>query len=62
MTKLNQLEIQMTNIIKSLLLLSALFIYGCASTPEPVVDTGNSSDSQRSHAKQAQDELSREVK
>jgi outer membrane murein-binding lipoprotein Lpp len=51
-----------------LLLLAALSlslsITGCSSTPEPQVtqdDQGNSADSQRSNAKQAQDELTRET-
>jgi len=47
-----------TNIV---LLLTALFIAGCSSAPQPQKKSGNSADSQRSHAKQAQDELSRET-
>lgn len=47
-----------TNIV---LLLTALFITGCSSTPEPREDQGNSADEQRSRATQTQDELSRET-
>ncbi len=47
-----------TNIV---LLLTALLMAGCSSAPQPVDDQGNSADSQRSRAKQAQDELSRET-
>ena len=47
-----------TNIV---LLLTALFIAGCSSTPETQEDPYNQSDSQRSRAKQTQDELSRET-
>jgi len=42
----------------------SLSITGCSSTPEPQVtqvDQGNTADSQRSNAKQAQDELTRET-
>ncbi len=51
-----------TNIVLLLTALSlSLPIVGCSSTPQPQVDQGNSADSQRSNAKQAQDELSRET-
>jgi len=45
---------------KAMLVLIALLTAGCASGPEPV-DPYNSSDSQRSRAQQAQDELSSET-
>lgn len=45
-----------------LLLLTALFIAGCASDPVPQKDPYNDADSQRSRAKQTQDELTRETK
>jgi len=60
----------MKSVIKSsiVLLLTALSlslpIAGCYSSPEPVVtqvDQGNPPESQRSNAKQAQDELTRET-
>jgi len=44
-----------------ILLISALFISGCSSAPEPMKDQGNSAQSQKSNAKQAQDDLSRET-
>lgn len=44
-----------------ILLISALLITGCSSAPEPKKDPGNSVQSQKSNAKQAQDELSRET-
>ncbi len=47
-----------TNIV---LLLTALSIAGCASSPEPQEDPYNQADSQRSRAEQSQDELSRET-
>lgn len=47
-----------TNII---LLLTALLLAGCASTPPPPVKQGTSADTQKSNAKKAQDELSRET-
>ncbi len=47
-----------TNIV---LLLTALLIAGCSSSPKPQVDQGNSAESQKSNAKQAQDELSSET-
>ncbi len=47
-----------TNIV---LLLTALFLAGCSSTPEPQEDPYNQADSQRSRAKQTQDELSSET-
>jgi hypothetical protein len=42
-------------------LLAALLITGCSSNPPPQEDPYNQSDSQRSRAKQAQDELSSEI-
>ncbi|RKZ61416.1 MAG: hypothetical protein DRQ44_11780, partial [Gammaproteobacteria bacterium] len=56
-------ETQMKPVVKTniVLILTALFIAGCSSTPQPQEKPGNSADSQRSHAKQAQDELSRET-
>jgi PBP1b-binding outer membrane lipoprotein LpoB len=44
-----------------LILLTALFIAGCSSTPPPEKDPYNQADSQKSSAKQAQDELSSEI-
>ena len=44
-----------------LLLLTALTIVGCASTPVPQNDPYNDADSQRSRAKQTQDELTSET-
>jgi len=41
--------------------LIALFAAGCSGTPEVQNDPYNEADSQRSRAKQAQDELSSEV-
>jgi len=46
-----------TNIV----LLTALLITGCSSSPPPQEDPYNSADSQKSSAKQAQDELSSEI-
>ena len=43
------------------LLLTALFITGCSSAPPPQQDPYNQADSQKSNAKQAQDELSSEI-
>ena len=54
----------MSATIKSIIVLfiTALLITGCASSPEPVKhDPYNDADSQRSRAKQTQDELSRET-
>ena len=48
-----------TNIV---LLLSALFITGCSSEPIAADDPYNQADSQRSRAKQTQDELSSETR
>lgn len=42
-------------------LLTALFITGCSSAPTPQKDPYNQADSQKSDAKQAQDELSSEI-
>ena len=47
--------------IITILLLTALTIAGCASSPEPQEDPYNQADSQRSRAKQTQDELYRET-
>ena len=47
-----------TNIV---LLLTVLLIAGCSSSSEPQEDPYNQADSQRSRAKQTQDELSRET-
>ena len=46
---------------KIVILLTALFLAGCSSTPPPQKDPYNPSDSQKSSAKQAQDELSSET-
>ena len=46
---------------KIVLLLTALFITGCSTDPAPVNDPYNEDNSQRSRAKQAQDELSSET-
>jgi PBP1b-binding outer membrane lipoprotein LpoB len=43
------------------LLLTTLSITGCSSAPEPKDDSYNQADTQRSRAKQAQDELSSET-
>ncbi len=43
------------------ILLTALFVAGCSSTPPPQKDPYNQADSQKSDAKQAQDELSSEI-
>lgn len=43
------------------LLLTTLSITGCSSAPEPKEDPYNQTDTQRSRAKQAQDELSTET-
>lgn len=43
------------------ILLTVLFIAGCSSTPLPQKDPYNQADSQKSGAKQAQDELSSEI-
>jgi hypothetical protein len=43
------------------LLLTALSITGCSGSPKAQDDQGNLADSQRSNAKQAQDELSSEI-
>lgn len=51
-----------TNIVLLLTALSlSLSITGCSSDPLPKEDPYNQDDSQRSRAKQAQDELSRET-
>jgi hypothetical protein len=51
-----------TNIVLLLTVLSlSLSITGCSSDPLPKEDPYNQDDSQRSRAKQAQDELSRET-
>ena len=47
-----------TNIVS---LLTALLIAGCSSDPIPQNDPYNDADSQRSRAKQTQDELSSET-
>jgi PBP1b-binding outer membrane lipoprotein LpoB len=44
-----------------IILLTALFIAGCSSTPPPQKDPYNEAGSQKSSAKQAQDELSSEI-
>lgn len=44
-----------------LILLAALFIAGCSSSPAPQNDPYNKADSQRSRAHQTQDELSSET-
>ena len=53
----------MNLVVKSniVLLLTALSIAGCSSDPIPQEDPYNDADSQRSRAKQTQDELSRET-
>jgi len=43
------------------LLLTVLCIAGCSSSPPPQQDPYNQSDSQKSNAQQAQDELSSEI-
>jgi PBP1b-binding outer membrane lipoprotein LpoB len=43
------------------LLFTALSITGCSSDPKPQEDPYNQDDTQRSRAKQAQDELSTEI-
>jgi uncharacterized lipoprotein len=43
------------------LLLTTLFIAGCSSSPEVKKDPYGDADSQRSRAKQTQDELSRDT-
>ena len=43
------------------LLLTALTIVSCSSTPAPQRDPYNDADSQRSRAGQAQDEMSRDT-
>jgi PBP1b-binding outer membrane lipoprotein LpoB len=57
------MENQMKSVAKSstVLLLTALFIAGCASDPAPQKDPYNDADSQRSRAKQSQDEMSRDT-
>jgi len=51
-----------TNIVLLLTALSlSLSITGCSSDPQPKEDPYNQDDSQRSRAKQAQDELTRET-
>ena len=53
----------MKHAIKSvaILLLTALSIVSCSSTPAPQNDPYNDADSQRSRAGQAQDEMSRDT-
>jgi len=53
----------MNTAVKSIivLLLTALSIASCSSTPEPKRDPHNDADSQRSRAGQAQDEMSRDT-
>ena len=43
------------------LFLTTLFLAGCSSDPVPQDDPYNDADSQRSRAKQTQDELSRDT-
>jgi len=43
------------------ILLTALFIAGCSSSPEVKKDPYGDADSQRSRAKQTQDELTRDT-
>ncbi|MCG6939394.1 MAG: hypothetical protein LJE83_14640 [Gammaproteobacteria bacterium] len=43
------------------LILSALFMAGCSSTPEPKKDPYNDADSQRTRSDKAQGELSSET-
>ena len=45
----------------TVLLLTAVLMTACSSTPEPQHDPYNPADSQRSRAQQAQDELSSET-
>ncbi len=47
-----------TNIV---ILLTALLIAGCSSSPELQDDQWNTAEAQKSKAKQAQDELSSEI-
>ena len=47
--------------INIVLMLTALLIAGCSSSPEQQDDKWNSAESQKSKAKQAQDELSSEM-
>jgi PBP1b-binding outer membrane lipoprotein LpoB len=53
----------MDTAVKSIivLLLTTLFMAGCSSSPEAKEDPYNQADSQRSRAKQTQDELSSEA-
>lgn len=52
----------MNTVVKTtIVLLTALFITGCSSSPPPQQDPYNPADSQKSSAKQAQDELSSEI-
>jgi PBP1b-binding outer membrane lipoprotein LpoB len=44
-----------------IILLTVLFIAGCSSNPPPQKDPYNEAGSQKSSAKQAQDELSSEI-
>jgi hypothetical protein len=57
--KFQLMEIRMNFTVKTdvVVLLAALFIAGCASSATPQSGTWNPADSQRSHSKQAQDEL-----
>lgn len=53
----------MNPIVKTtiVLLLTSLSIAGCSSSPEPKDDQWNSAETQKSKAKQAQDELASEI-
>lgn len=53
---------RLTSIATPLLLLTALCIAACSSSPQLPEDQGNPADEQRSRAKQAQDELSSETR
>jgi starvation-inducible outer membrane lipoprotein len=44
-----------------IILLSTLYLASCASTPPPPVKQGSSADTQKSNARRAQDELTRET-
>jgi uncharacterized lipoprotein YmbA len=59
----NLKEILMNTIVKAniVLLITAMSITGCSTSPEPKKDPYNQDDSQRSRAKQTQDELSSET-
>ena len=51
----------MDNVVKIAMVMTAVLITGCSSTPEPQVDPYNDVDSQRSRASEAQRELSSET-